>query len=108
MQKKVCLKEKILLNKSDGSSTQCFLNNTSENSFLSPGHFFFLPLVEANMSAEPHVDDMCCLSLRIFVQQDGTQQLVWQEFNEMLYLNKISWYLGFQGVYNASITKARL
>lgn len=24
----------------------------------------------------------------------------------MLYLNKISWYLGFQGIYNASITKA--
>lgn len=50
----------------------------------------------------------CVVSLRIFEQQNGTRQLVWQELNEMLYLNTISWYLGFQGVYNAFTTKELL
>lgn len=38
--------------------------------------------------------------------RSALRQLVWQELNEMLYLNKISRYLGFQGVYNAFVTKA--
>lgn len=57
------------------------------------------------MTAQPHMDYMCCLFSASFVRQSGIQQLVWQELNEMLYLNKISWYLGFQGAYNALITK---
>lgn len=47
----------------------------------------------------------CVVSLRIFVQHSRNQQLAWHERNEMLYLNKISWYLVFRGVYNASMTK---
>ena len=47
------------------------------------------------------MDSMRCLFLHLC----SAEQLVWQEHNEMLFLNKISWYLGFQGAYKTYLTK---
>lgn len=47
------------------------------------------------------MDSMCCLPPHLY----AAEQLVWQEHNEMLFLNKISWYLGFQGAYKTFLTK---
>lgn len=47
------------------------------------------------------MDSMCRLSPHLY----AAERLVWQEHNEMLFLNKISWYLGFQGAYKTFPTK---
>ena len=60
------------------------------------------------MSARSHMDYTCRFPLRLRTAELDPEAF-WQGLNEMLYLvNKISWYLGSQDVYNALITKAQL
>lgn len=70
------------------------LSDASDNTFIRPD----LCVCVSDWS---HMDSMCCLCLHLC----AAEQLVWHEHNEMLFLNKISWYLGFRGAYKTYLTK---
>lgn len=102
----VCVGRNKLLNKSSGSlGLNHLILKTNKvihlkTLLLSPNiiifFFFFYCWWVLRRQLGP-IWTTCAVSRCIFVPQSENRQLVWQELNEMLYLNKISWFLGFRG-----------
>lgn len=109
----VCVGRNKLLNKSSGSLGLNHLILKTNNVIhlktvlLSPNisiFFFFLLLVGAKMSAQPHMDHMCCLAASL-CSRARISSLFGRNLMRCYTLIRFHGFWGFGDVYNAFMTK---